>query len=170
MCLPCSGCPNLTKKRTELSGEVMLVEAEFILWSHLSIHVGLALEPLCVETHKIWHGLTKMAHVWVSVFVVLVHSLGCIWFFEVPWAAACQASLSFSLLEFAQTRVHWVSDAIRPFHPVTPFYSCPQSFPASESFPVSWLFASNGLSINWSFSFIISPSNEYSGLASFRTD
>ena len=49
---------------------------------------------------------------------------------------------------------------------VVPFSSCPQSFPASESFPMSWLFASGGQS----FSFSISPSNEYSGLISFRID
>ena len=47
------------------------------------------------------------------------------------------------------------------------FASCPQSFPASESFPVSRLFASGGQSIGaWRFS--ISPSNENSGLISFR--
>ena len=50
--------------------------------------------------------------------------------------------------------------------PVVPFSSCPQSFPASESFPVSWLFTSS----YWSFSFSISPSNEYSGLISCRFD
>ena len=52
---------------------------------------------------------------------------------------------------------------------VIPFSSCPQSFPASGSFPVSQLFASGGQSIG-SFSFNISPSNEYSGLISFRMD
>ena len=31
------------------------------------------------------------------------------------------------LLKFAQTQVHWVSDAIQPSHPVIPFSSCPQS-------------------------------------------
>ena len=52
---------------------------------------------------------------------------------------------------------------------VNPFSSCPQSFPASGSFPVSQLFASSGQSIEV-FSFSISPSNEYSGLISFRID
>ena len=74
------------------------------------------------------------------------------------------------LEEFAQTHVHWVSDAIQPSHPVGPFSSCPQSFPASERFfPMSQLFESSGQSY-LSFSFSISPSNEYSGLISFRTD
>ena len=53
--------------------------------------------------------------------------------------------------------------------PVIPFSSCLQSFPASGSFLMSQLFTSGGQSIR-EFSFSISPSNEYSGLNSFRTD
>ena len=53
---------------------------------------------------------------------------------------------------------------------VVPFSSRLESFPASGSFPMSQLFASGGQSQNWSFSFSISPSNEYSGLISFRMD
>ena len=51
---------------------------------------------------------------------------------------------------------------------VIPFSSCLQSFPASESFPMSRFFASGGQSTGFSFS--ISPSNEHSGLISFRMD
>ena len=47
---------------------------------------------------------------------------------------------------------------------------CLQSFPASGSFLMSQLFASGDQSIGASFSFSISPSNEYSGLISFRID
>ena len=50
---------------------------------------------------------------------------------------------------------------------VVPFSSCLQSFPASESFPMSQFFASGSQSIGAS---AISPSNEYSGLISFRMD
>ena len=49
-----------------------------------------------------------------------------------------------------------------------PFISCLQFFPASGSFLMSQLFASSGQSIG--FSFNISPSDEYSGLISFRMD
>ena len=51
---------------------------------------------------------------------------------------------------------------------VVPFSSCLQSFPASGSFLMSWLFT--WWPKYWSFSFSISPSKEYSGLISFRTD
>ena len=50
---------------------------------------------------------------------------------------------------------------------VIPFSSHLQSFPVSGSFQVSPFFASGG---QRSFSFSISPSNEYSGLISFRMD
>ena len=50
---------------------------------------------------------------------------------------------------------------------VIPFSSCTQSFPAPGAFQKSQLLASGGQNC-WSFSFSISPSNEYSGLISFR--
>ena len=52
---------------------------------------------------------------------------------------------------------------------VIPFSSCLQSSPKSRSFQMSQFFASGGQSIG-SFSFSISPSNEYSRLISFRMD
>ena len=52
---------------------------------------------------------------------------------------------------------------------VIPFSSCFQSFPASGSFQMSQFFTLGDQSIG-SFSFSISPSNEYSGLISFRMD
>ena len=62
------------------------------------------------------------------------------------------------LLEFVQTHVRWVSDAIQPSHlllsPSPPVLSLfnHQSFPASGSFPVSRLFASRGQNIGASAS------------------
>ena len=72
------------------------------------------------------------------------------------------------LPEFTQTHVHWVSDAIQPSlcHPLL---LLPSIFPSKRVF-------SNQSALNirwpkyWSFSFKISPSNEYSGLISFRID
>ena len=58
---------------------------------------------------------------------------------------------------------------------VVPFSSHLLSFPASGSFQMSQLFSLFTLQLNgwpkyWSFSFNISPSNEHSGLISFRMD
>ena len=71
------------------------------------------------------------------------------------------------LPEFAQTHVHWVDDAIQPSHPLlppSPAFSLSQYQGLSQ-----WICSlqSGGQSI-WSFS--ISPSNEYSGLISFKID
>ena len=73
------------------------------------------------------------------------------------------------LLEFAQIHVHWVRDAILPSHllssPSPPDFNLSQH----QGLPVSHLFASGGQS-TWSFSFRISPSDEYLELISFRID
>ena len=75
----------------------------------------------------------------------------------------------YQLPEFTQTHVHWVSDAIQPFHPLSTLLLLPSKFPSirvfsNESFLlIRW-------PKYWRFSFIISPSKEYSGLISFRTD
>ena len=63
----------------------------------------------------------------------------------------------------------------RWYHPTIsssfiPFSSCLQSFPVLGSFQMSQLFASGGQTKHLSFSFNIHPSNEHSGLISFRTD
>ena len=67
-----------------------------------------------------------------------------------------------------QTYVHWVSDVIKPSHR-----------PLPPSLPLLYLSQHQGLFSNeffikcpkyWSVSFSISPSDEYSGLISFRTD
>ena len=73
------------------------------------------------------------------------------------------------LPELVQTHVYRVGDAIQPSHPVIPFSSCLQSYPASESFPMNQFFALGDQNIG-SFSFSISPCNEYLGLISFRID
>ena len=73
------------------------------------------------------------------------------------------------LPELTQTHVHWLRDAIQPFHPLmSPF---PPALNLSQH---QGLFSESTLCIEWpkywSFSFSISPSNEYSGLISFRMD
>ena len=73
------------------------------------------------------------------------------------------------LPEPAQTHVHRVRDAIQPSHPLLS--------PSPPAFSLSWnqgLFQRDSplhqVAKYWSFSFSINPSNEYSGLNSFRID
>ena len=119
---------------------------------------------------------------WISDWIVSIFSNGCsiqfssvkslsyVQLFATPWTAARQASLSnTSSHEFTQTHVHWVSDAIQS--------SCPLSSPSPPIFNFSSIRVfSNESALHirwptyWNFSFSISPSNEYSGLISFRMD
>ena len=73
------------------------------------------------------------------------------------------------LQEFTQTHVHRVSDAIQPYHPL--------STPSPPAFNLPSIRVSSNESVlyirwpkYWSSRFSISPSNEYSGLISFRTN
>ena len=106
-----------------------------------------------------------------SVFAIfVVQSLSRVWLFAIPWKQhdrlpcpsppprACSNSCLFS---------GWCHPTISSS--VIPFSSCLQSCPAPGSFPMSQFFASHGQSIGVSASASV-PSNEYSGLISFRTD
>ena len=55
------------------------------------------------------------------LYISSVQSLSPVQLFATPWTAALQVFQH--LLELAQTPVHWVSDAIQPSHPDTPFPS-----------------------------------------------
>ena len=73
------------------------------------------------------------------------------------------------LAEFAQTHVHWVSDAIQPSHPLSS--PSPPALNLSQNQGLfQWVSSSHQVAKYWSFSFSISPSSEYSGLISFRMD
>ena len=71
------------------------------------------------------------------------------------------------LLEFAQTRVHWVGDAIQPPHPLSYLLLMPSIFPSIRVFS-----SESALHMRWPkyWSFSFSLSIEYSGLISFRSD
>ena len=73
------------------------------------------------------------------------------------------------LTEFTQTHLHGVSDVIQPSHPLCPLLLLPSIFPSIRVFSNE-----SALGIRWpkywSLSFNISPSNEHSGLISFRMD
>ena len=99
-----------------------------------------------------------------------VQLLGCVWLFATPWTAACQAPLSFtnsqSLLKFMSTELVMLSNYLILCGPLL---LLPSVFPSIRVFSnesallITW-------PKYWSFSFSISPSNDYSGLISFRID
>ena len=98
-----------------------------------------------------------------------VQSLSLVWLFATPWTAACQASLSItnsqSLLRLMSIESVMPSNRLILCHPLL----LPSIFLSIRVFS-SELVLCIRWPTYWSFSFSISPSNEYSGLISFRMD
>ena len=99
-----------------------------------------------------------------------IQSLNRVWLFVTPWTAACQASLSItnsrSLLKLMSIELVMPSNHLILY---CPLLLLPSIFPSIRvfsnlgSFRIRW-------PKDWSFSFNISPSSDYSGLFSFRRD
>ena len=97
-------------------------------------------------------------------------SLSCVWLFATPWNAAHQAALSItvsqSLFKLMSIELVMPSNHLILCHPL---FLPPSIFPSIRVFlnesvlRIRW-------PKDWSFSFSICPSNEYSGLISFRMD
>ena len=107
-----------------------------------------------------------------SVFIlcryVVVQSVSHVWLFATPWTAACQTSLfitiSQSLFRFLSIELVMPSNHVILCHPLLLLRSIFPSirvFSNESDLHLSWPYY-------WRFSFSISPSNEYSGLISFR--
>ena len=109
----------------------------------------------------------KAAH---SAIFVVVQWLRQVRLFATPWTAASQASLSFTI---SQSWLKLMSiELVMPSNHLVlccPFIFLPSVFPSIRVFS-----SESVLHIRrpkyWSFSFITNPSNEYSGLSSFRFD
>ena len=105
-----------------------------------------------------------------TIYIVVVQSLGRVWLFATLWTAAHHASLSFtispSLLKFMPIELVMLSSHLIL---CCPLLLLPSIFPSIRVFSKE-----STLCIRWpkywSFSFSISPFNEYSGLISFRID
>ena len=106
------------------------------------------------------------AFVFCYSIVVVVQPLSPVQLFVTLWTAARRlpsSSLSPGVCSNSCPLSQWCHPTISSS--VVLFSSCLQSFPASGSFQMSQLFAWSGQSTSASS---ISPSNEYSGLISFR--
>ena len=99
----------------------------------------------------------------------VVQSLSRVQLFATPWTAAFQASLSFiisqSLLKLMFIELVMPSNHPILCHPLLlpSVFLSSRVFSSESSLHIRW-------PKYWGFSFIISPSNEYSGLVSFRMD
>ena len=100
--------------------------------------------------------------------IVVVHSPSHVRLFATPWTAARQASLSFTLslsllmsIELVMPSNHLILCCCLLLLPS--IFPSIRVFSSESALPIRWL-------KYWSFSFSIRPSNEHSGLISFRMD
>ena len=136
--------------------------------------VGVIFFPLKLqEFHSLPRLLFRIPNIsWYCDFLIVVvsQSLRHVQPFETPWTAARQASLSISN--------SWSLLKLRSIESVMPsnhlILCCPLLLPPSIFLSLRVFSSESALCIRWpkywSFSFSISPSNEYSALISFRID
>ena len=116
------------------------------------------------------HGSQNLGHPTSKNCSQLVQSLSCVRLFATPWTAARQASLSITN-SWSLLKLMSLESVMPSSHLILccPLLLLPSIFPSIRVFSnepvllVRW-------PKYWSFSFSISPSNEYSGLISFRMD
>ena len=122
-----------------------------------------------IEDHLVNHfSLQHLEILWDHIFYSSsVQLLSCVQLFATPWTAACTASPSItnsrSLLKLMSIELVMPSNHLILCRPLLLLLSV---FASIRVFSRSHFFASGGQS----FSFSISPSNEYSGLIYFRVD
>ena len=123
--------------------------------------------PKILYVRSIWKKVRP--HFIFSCIIIVVQSPNCVRLFITAWTIAHQASLSLT--------ISWSLPKLMSIVLVMPsnhlIFCCPPLL--SSIFPSIRVFSSElALHIRWpkywSFSFSISPSNEYSGLISFRID
>ena len=132
-----------------------------ILYSNLRIFANLKISNLPIIEHEMTH---------FSLCFSPVQLLSHVQLLATPWTAACQASLSitnfWSLLKLMSIVSVMPSNHLILCHPLPFLHSIflgIRVFSNESAFCIV-------LPKFWSFRFSISPSNEYSGLISFRID
>jgi len=123
--------------------------------------------PLCLQFSSLKGYL--LGRILVHI-VLVVQLLSHVWLFVTPMDCSTPGfPVHHQLPELTQTHVHRVCEAIQPSHLL--------SSPSPAAFNLSqhqclfkWVSSLHQVAKVWSFSFSISPSNEYSGLISYRVD
>ena len=103
----------------------------------------------------------------LNFIYIVVQLLSPVQLFMTPWMAVHQASLSFtisqSLFRLMSIESLMPSNHLILCHPLLLLSSIIRVFSSESALHIRW-------PKYWSFSFSISPSNQYSGLISFRFD
>ena len=122
------------------------------------------------NSYNSWGQDPCLQHLYPSVQFSSVQLLSCVQLFATPWTAACQASLSIT-----NSRSSLKLMSIKSVMPSSHLILCRPLLLLPSIFPSIRVFSDESVLCirwpkDWSFSFSIGPSNEYSGLISFRMD
>ena len=118
-----------------------------------------------------WNWSSNTSATWYKelLLLLLLSLFSCVWLCATPWTAARQASSPLPACKVTQTHVDRVGDAIQISHSLSNL--------SAPTFSLSQIRVFSTVSVlrirwpkYWHFTFNISPSNEYSGLISFRID
>ena len=143
---------------------------QLTIWNLFFILVPFSYTHTHTHTHThtswFWRGQKPFSYLILSSVQLLSH----VQLFAAPWTAARQASLSItnsqSLLKLMSIKSAMPSNNLTLCHPLL---FLPSIFPRIRVFSKEAVLCIRWPKY-WSFSFSISPSNEYSGLISFRMD
>ena len=109
------------------------------------------------------HNYQDPFYLWKSI-ISSVQSLSCVWLCDTMDCSTPGFPVHHQLPELAQTHVHWVSDTIRPSHPLS--YPSPPAFNLSQHQSLfQWISSSHQVAKVLEFQFQHQP-----GLISFRID
>ena len=137
----------------------LLVKIFFIIKKRSSLLLLLASKSIC---------LIVLLLIFFTLYIV-VQFLSCVWLFETPWTATHKASLFFTI-SWSLLKLMSIVSMMPSNHLIL---CCPLLL-LHSIFPSIRIFSNESASCirwpkYWSFSFSISPSNEYLGLISFGT-
>ena len=163
---------------------MLLTQNIFLEWFHTDSQSSSSFCMLLLFNHLVFvtpmdcslpgssvHGIFQARVLkWGAIAFSSVKSLSHVQFFVTPWTTACQAPLSFtisqSLLMLMSTESVMLSKHLTLYQPILLLPSIGPSirvFSSESALHIRW-------PEYWSINFWISPSNEYSGLISFRMD
>ena len=99
----------------------------------------------------------------------VVHLPSCVWLCDLMDCRTLGFSVPHYLSDFAQTHVHWISDAIQPSHPLSSPSPPAFNFSRHQSL-FQWISSSHQVAKILEFKLQHQSFQEYSGLISFRID
>ena len=154
-------CPlhrQMDEKSSSHIYQVRLTSFKKILWVHVLSQISMVIDTYTIVLH-FWVVFSR------QMIVVTVQLISQVLLFVTSWTAACQASLSLSILQ-SLFKLMSIESVIPSNHLIL----CRPLLLLPSIFPIIRVFSSEWWPKYWRFSFSISPSNEYSGLNSLKID